>query len=164
MIPPDDSHRDDAGSSDSDAGPGVPTDFDAAFRAIVENYGERPTLGAPVEPAPEPEPAAVEEPVVDPRLFDTGHLEPTLPVAPREEEHFVPPAPPPVPRATPTRRLAWLGLFVAPMLMLAAVVFGWAYPEWVSLLLVAGFVGGFVFLVATMPGDRGDNDGDGAVV
>ena len=80
-----------------------------------------------------------------------------------EEEHFVPPEPPPVPRATPARRLAWLGLFVPPLVMLAAVAFGWVLPDWASMLLVSGFVGGFVFLVATMPRDRRDGD-DGAVV
>ena len=49
--------------------------------------------------------------------------------------------------------------------MLLAVVFGWTFPTWVSLGLVAAFVGGFVFLVATMPRDeRGRLGDDGAVV
>jgi hypothetical protein len=48
--------------------------------------------------------------------------------------------------------------------MLAAVVFGWTFPTWLSVLMVAAFVGGFVFLVATMPRDGGDGWGDGAVV
>jgi hypothetical protein len=48
--------------------------------------------------------------------------------------------------------------------MLIAVAVGWAMPDWLAMLLVAGFVGGFVFLVATMPRDRRDDGDDGAVV
>ncbi len=83
---------------------------------------------------------------------------------PDREEHFVPPEPPPLPRATPARRIAWSGLFLAPAAMLAAVAFGWVMPDWFAMLLVAAFVGGFVFLVATMPRDRRDDGDDGAVV
>jgi hypothetical protein len=165
MTAPDDS-RDESGQGTPEerAGsdlPRDPSDFDAAFQAIVENYGDRPRLSEPVEPAPE-----APRPPVDPALFDTSHLgiEEPEPTPERPEEHFVPPAPPPVPRATPARRLAWLGLFVPPALMLAAVVFGWTYADWASMLLVASFVGGFVFLVATMPRDRGEDGDDGAVV
>jgi len=49
-------------------------------------------------------------------------------------------------------------------MMLAAVVFGLTYPTWVAVGLVAAFVGGFVFLVATMSRDGDDHWGDGAVV
>jgi hypothetical protein len=50
--------------------------------------------------------------------------------------------------------------------MLLAVVAHLAYPTWVSMGLVAAFVGGFVFLVATMERHGGDGWGgdDGAVV
>ena len=48
--------------------------------------------------------------------------------------------------------------------MLAAVVFGWVYPAWLIFGLVVAFIGGFVFLVATMPRDGGDGWDDGAVV
>jgi hypothetical protein len=82
-----------------------------------------------------------------------------------EEGHFVPPEPPPVPRGTPARRLAWAGLFGAPAVMLAAVVLGWTFATWLVVVLVAAFVGGFVFLVATMQRDHDDWSGDdGAVI
>jgi hypothetical protein len=167
MTAPDDSRDEPGRGTPDDEAADVPRDaddvtgdIDAAFRAIVENYGERPTLADPAEPAVEPTPRPV-----DPALFDTSHLDQAAP-EPREraEEHFVPPEPPPVPRGTPARRIAWAGLFVPPVLMLAAVVFGWTFADWVSMLLVAGFVGGFVFLVATMPRDRGEDGDDGAVV
>jgi general stress protein CsbA len=173
MTAPDDS-RDEPGRGTPDDGAadvphdseGPDRDFDAAFRAIVENYGDRPTLGEPAETAPQPAPEPTPRPV-DPALFDTSHLDRGDAVAEhreRPEEHFVPPEPPPVPRGTPARRIAWVGLFLPPVLMLAAVVFGWTYADWVSMLLVSAFVGGFVFLVATMPRDRGEDGDDGAVV
>jgi hypothetical protein len=168
MTQSDDS-RDDPGKGPPDGRiePELPFDEEAAWRSIVENYGERPQLGetAVADPAP-----VVAQPVErDP--FDRTYLdalEASLAEERRErrqhEEHFVPPEPPPVPRATPARRLAWCGLFGAPLLMLAAVVFGWAYPSWLTFGLVVAFVGGFAFLVATMPSDTGDDWDDGAVV
>lgn len=49
--------------------------------------------------------------------------------------------------------------------MLLAVVLGWTFPSWIMGLLVIGFVGGFVYLVATMSRIRHDWSGDdGAVV
>lgn len=166
MTSPDDGSRD--GSRD-DPAEDPPRDFDAEWQAIVENYGDRPTLGEPVA-APEPDPATDQRDRVqiEPSLFDRSHLDAfdreQEEVADRHaEDHFVPPEPPPIPRGTPARRLAWGGLFLPPVLMLAAVAFGWTLPEWASVLLVAGFVGGFVFLVATMPRERGEGD-DGAVV
>jgi hypothetical protein len=198
----DDSARDDArrdsdgDAAEPDAQPQPPLDEEAAWRLIVENYGERPSVDGddgpaaatgltdPAEndePTP-PRPAEPERPA--PGLFDRSYLDsldrgrsdpphrqdrrrddPSQPAdRDGEEQHFVPPEPPPVPRATPARRLAWCGLFLPPLLMLAAVVLGWTFPSWVALGLVAAFVGGFVFLVATMPRDGGDGWGDGAVV
>ncbi len=174
-------------------------DEDAAWRLIVENYGERPQVGggatdlgpaSPVESAPPTEPLRPDErersprPDEDRNLFDRAYLDalesgyrgpqdeagdraglrPEEAGRSDDHDHFVPPEPPPVPKGTPARRLAWVGLFAPPLLMILAVVFDWALPTWLSMLLVAGFVGGFVFLVMTMPRDGGDGWGDGAVV
>jgi hypothetical protein len=168
--PPDDRDEPPQGRPD---GPDVPLDEEAAWRLIVENYGERPEMGEETPPAPPPGPA---EPAdrPDPPVIDRSYLESVE--ADRAEaaraahradddaEHFVPPDPPPVPRATPARRLAWAGLFLPPVLMLLAVAFGWEFAPWFSMMLVASFVGGFVFLIATMPRDGGDGWDDGAVV
>jgi len=194
MTPSDDHPRDDSGSgaSEGPTGPDAPLDEDAAWRAIVENYGERPRLSepwnappdgpvdvaldgyrdapvsgpdlgpapvAPSTPAADPPPGA--DPTVPPAVFGRGHLEAAAD-DPQDEDHFVPPPPPPLPRATPARRLAWLGLLVPPVLMFAAVLFRWTPPGWLAFLLVVAFLGGFGFLVATMPRER-DGD-DGAVV
>jgi hypothetical protein len=166
---PDDPHRDhlpdgveqpepDPPVGDPDLGAGL--DEEAAWRLIVENYGERPQMGA--------DPAPVER-VPDP--FDRSYLDSLEPPDPEsapweDEGHFVPPEPPPLPRLEPRRKLAWGGLFGSPVLLLLAVVFGWVFPTWMVGLLVAAFVGGFVYLVATMPRNRGDHwsGDDGAVV
>lgn len=174
MTPPDDSQRDDPAkgtpegpvepdlsidrSPDRASGDGF--DEDAAWRLIVENYGERAQLGSSAEPvAPPVEPHR--GPVFDRSYLDALDARPQEPAA---QEHFVPPDPPPVPRGTPARRLAWAGLFAPPLLMILAVVFRWTFPTWLSMGLVMAFVGGFVYLVATMPRDGGDGWDDGAVV
>jgi hypothetical protein len=159
---------DEAGSADDLGG----LDLDAAWRAIVENYGERPELGSSAHEPAAPEPPSDPRAVAAAGLFDRSYLdahearEPESRDSSGDEGHFVPPEPPPVPRTTPARRLAWLGLFGAPLAMLVAVVAHLSYPTWLSMGLVAAFVGGFVFLVATM--ERHTDDGwggdDGAVV
>jgi hypothetical protein len=171
MTLPDEPNRDEPGRGTPPEGDD--RDYDALFRTIVEGYGERPVLD-PVESGEEEAPRETPRRPPDPGLFDTAHLSEERPAvdparhrsdgAAEPEEHFVPPEPPPVPRATPARRAAWLGLFLAPLAMLAAVVFGWVLSDWLSMLLVASFVGGFVFLVATMPREPRDDGDNGAVV
>ena len=121
-------------------------DEDAAWQAIVANYGE---LELGPEPAPRP---VVPEP------------EPEL--DPEDEEHYVPPDPPPLPRLDPRRKLAWFGLVGWPLVMLTGTVFGVTYPGWAAVLMALAFIGGFVYLVATMPRRRNDDWGgdDGAVI
>ncbi len=172
MTSPDDGQRDDPpkGTPDGPVEPDEPFDEEAAWRLIVENYGERPEMGDSATTA-EPPPPPVAPPAAP--TFDRSYLdavdarravEEARAAARHEDEHFVPPEPPPIPRGTPARRLAWVGLFGPPLLMLLAVVLGWTFPAWFSMMLVAAFVGGFVFLIATMPRDSGDGWGDGAVV
>ena len=164
--PPDDRDEPPQGRPD---GPDVPLDEEAAWRLIVENYGERPEMGEQTPPSPPPAPA---EPADrrDTPVIDRSYLEAAEAAraadheADDDVEHFVPPDPPPVPRATPARRIAWAGLFLPPVLMLLAVLFRWSFAPWFSMMLVASFVGGFVFLIATMPRDGGDGWDDGAVV
>lgn len=153
-----------------------PLDEEAAWLEIVANYGERPEMGTePAVDAP-----AAEESGPGSSLFDRTYLDGQLQRAEQErddldrdggvpwddEGHYVPPPPPPLPALEPRRKAAWIGLFGSPLAMLLGIVFGWSYPDWVSFLLVVGFVGGFGYLVATMPrGRRDDWSGDdGAVV
>ena len=140
-------------------------DEDAAWRAIVENYGEPALddsdLAPPPDAPPPPAPASRDERLrglFQPRWSDPLESEATW----EDEGHFVPPTPPPVVVTDPRRRAAWIGLFGSPLVMLVSVVLGWSLPGWLMLGLTVGFVGGFVYLVATMP-HRRDGD-DGAVV
>ena len=135
---------------------------DDAWRAIVENYGERPRLD-PSPPAPEPGPTWYVGP-----LAGGADREPaeTAGVGPDDEvdEGFVPPPPPPLPVPEPARLVAWLGVFAAPAVMLVSLALGVSLPSILGYALIGWFVGGFGYLVVNMdrtPRDPGD---DGAVV
>jgi hypothetical protein len=82
-------------------------------------------------------------------------------------EHFVPPAPPPLPRLDPVTKGAWLALFGGPLYLLISTAIGATISGLAAFLAVAAFVGGFVILVLRMdngrPPDSGSDD-DGAVV
>jgi hypothetical protein len=155
------------GAPDGQTEPDAPLDEDAAWRAIVENFGERASLVDGEEPtAPSPAPSVFDSTYLESLRPEPAEEDAAAPELWSEEHHFVPPEPPPVPRTTPARQVAWIGLFGAPLLMLVAVIGHWAYPTWLSMCLVGAFVGGFVFLVATMERRGGDgwDDDDGAVV
>lgn len=138
-------------------------DEDAVWADIVAHYGDRAELSDPPPPLVKPPPVSGPDQL---RYQDSLN---TTPEGWEDEGHFVPPEPPPLPRLDPRRKLAWIGLFGPPALLLAAVVFGWTLPQWLGGLMVVGFLGGFIYLVATMPrGPRDSHDGwdgdDGAVL
>jgi hypothetical protein len=118
-------------------------DEDEVWRSIVANYGDRPELADEDPPAP-PTPYAAKE--------ETA------------EEKFVPPPPPPLPRPENKRLVAWLGLFAVPTVLLACLVTGIRLPSLVAFAMMAWFVGGFTYLVLTMPRGPRDPGDDGAVV
>jgi hypothetical protein len=80
-----------------------------------------------------------------------------------DDEHYVPPAPPPLPTLDPVSKGAWVALFGGPGYLLLAVLLGWVVPSWAGFCAVAAFVGGFATLVVRMgdrpPGDSGPDDG-----
>lgn len=121
---------------------------DEAWRAIVENYGDRAELDpgevAPVE--------AVPDPSSEPAELSSAY----------DEDRFIPPAPPPLPHVPRDRLLAWTGLFGAPSVLLTALVLGIRLPSLIGYLLVAAFIGGFVYLVLQMPRGPHDPYDDGA--
>jgi hypothetical protein len=127
---------------------------DAAWRAIVENYGEPVLRDEDLEAEPprraQPEPESYDD---EPDPFDDD-----------PDDRFIPPAPPPLPRPTPDRLVAWLGVFLAPALLLACVVAGYQPPRIIGWLLVAWFVGGFLYLVVRMPAAPRDPWDDGATL
>jgi hypothetical protein len=127
---------------------------DEAWRSIVDNYGERPQLDdEPFQEAPE--------------RPESGHEAAPAPVADDDppEERFVPPVPPPAPRLPLRKRLAWLAVLGSPTLLVLAVLVSYDIPTLLGYALVAGFVGGFVYLVATMQrSDERDPWDDGSQI
>lgn len=138
---------------------GSPDDEDEAWREIVANYGDAPSAEELDAPPPREDdegvlrglrPGSAEDP-------DAGHTV-------WEEERWTPPDPGPIPVPTPPRLAAWLGVFGAPTILLVCVVAGVSLSSLLSTLLIAWFLGGFGYLVATMrPGPRDPGD-DGARV
>lgn len=126
-----------------------------AWRAIVENYGDRvqledddPALRAAAEP-----PAAI---------VSSAQLDDDVPALEDDDEGFVPPEPPPLPAIPHDRKVAWVGLFGSPTVLLLCLVVGISLPPLLAYLLVGAFIGGFVYLVATMPRGPVDPWDDGA--
>jgi hypothetical protein len=181
MTASDDGSRDDLppGNHEPRTEPELPFDEDAAWREIVANYGERPTLGGGGSGPDTTGLSPFDRSYLDsldarlPPLEDLVDRHARRAADDDEDlldqvDHFVPPEPPPIPRGTPARRMAWTGLLGSPVVLLVAVfvhtLTGWVVPSLLTLAVAAAFVGGFVFLVATMPRDRGDGWNDGAVV
>ncbi len=129
---------------------------DADFQRIIEGFGETPEFPElPSASSPESEqPAQEPTELVPAELAENTSL---------DNDRFVPPIPPPVPRPRGIRGVAWFGLFGVPTLVLVAVVLSIPLPSPVTLLLLAWFVGGFGYLVATMgagpSADSGWDDG-----
>lgn len=80
-----------------------------------------------------------------------------------EDDGFVPPEPPPLPRGDLVSTMAWAGALGAPLFLLLAALFWRSAPTLLIGAAVAAFIAGFVALVARMP-DRSDDEDDGAVV
>jgi hypothetical protein len=129
---------------------------DALWRSIIDNYGDRPEIDEPVIAVP-PSPRDLTAP---PRPDDDDDT--SEGALAEREDHFVPPPPPPLPTPAPPRLLAWLGLFGVPTFVLVALVAKLPVPSWLGLILMVWFVGGFVFLVASMGPGSGEDYDDGA--
>jgi hypothetical protein len=129
---------------------------DEAWRAIVDNYGDRVELGPEEAPDEATDQGPVSDAPADPFAVP-AELSVTF-----QEDRFVPPPPPPLPHVPRDRMLAWAGLFGSPAILLTALVLGIGLPPLVGYLLVAGFLGGFAYLVVQMPRGPHDPYDDGA--
>ncbi len=126
-----------------------------AWRAIVDNYGERIELDddSSGEPISEPEDNQGYDAAASAglqRLF-RPLPEPATEDLEDELDEFVPPTPPPLPKLSPDRLLAWVGLFGSPTVLLVCLVLNIRLAPWLGYLLVASFIGGFAYLVVKMP-------------
>lgn len=139
-----------------------PSAEEAAWQAIIDNYGDRATIEEEYVVGARPDPADAEplERDAEPDLDLVDESDPDDYIDPEDE--FVPPDPPPLPRTTPDRLLAWMGLLGSPAVLLLALLLRISLPIELSYLLVAAFVGGFLYLVIRMPRGPADPFDDGA--
>jgi hypothetical protein len=148
-----------------------PDDADErAWRAIIDNYGERAEIDEPPTAPPAASPttgAPFGGRFGDPRAFPSldDAEDPDEPYLGEEpEEGYVPPPPPPLPSVAPDRMAAWIGVIGAPAVLLAVLLFSISIPSWLGYLLIASFVGGFLYLVVKMSREPRDPWDDGAQV
>ncbi|MFG1859654.1 hypothetical protein [Microbispora bryophytorum] len=89
----------------------------------------------------------------------TGEVRASAP----SDDHYIPPAPPPLPHGDTLSRLSWLALFGGPAYLLLAALLQWPMDGWIVFAAVAAFIAGFVILVVRMgdgpPADSGWDDG-----
>ena len=141
---------------DDDLSGGVSAD-EAAWRSIVDNYGDRPEL--------EPTSPRSSVPSVAARRLPRGAARATGAARRAPEDHFVPPPPPPLPLPGPTAAARLAGpVRRADASCWCCCVTGLDLPTWLGLILMVWFVGGFVYLVASMRPGAGDDYDDGAVL
>lgn len=132
---------------------------EAAWREIVENFGDRVELAdqPPVEDVVVPFGDDVDESFAPDTYDDVYDVD--------EHDGFIAPRPT-LPRTTPDRFLAWLGLLGAPvvavLLFIAHVSFHWWIPGWVVVGLALAFLVGFGYLVFAMPREPREPWDDGA--
>ena len=139
---------------------------DDAWRAIVENFGERAELDddpadLPLDehvdpPATPPSPTRRADPYAWAVDDEPDEPEDRAPAYAEDADTYVPPPPPPLPVPEPDRGIAWIGVIGSPLLLLASLVLGLDLPTWVGYLMIAWFVGGFCYLVARMPKEPRD--------
>jgi hypothetical protein len=147
---------------------------DAIWASIVAAYDSSPADPVPRWPVSEDLPTDDGSPngrVV--RRVGSGEPDDSPAPAPAaaptkgEDDHYVPPPPPPLPTADPITRFAWAGVVGGPLFFIIADVLHMRMANWMAVLAIAAFVGGFVTLVARMK-DRPPSDDtgpdDGAVV
>jgi hypothetical protein len=91
---------------------------------------------------------------------------PAPPAQEDDDGHFIPPAPPPLPKLDPVAKGAWAALFGGPGYLVVATAAGWSVPGIAAFCAVAAFVTGFAILVLRMndPGPGGPDDGDDGAV
>ncbi|MGP4113090.1 hypothetical protein ACTWP5_19525 [Streptomyces sp. 4N509B] len=84
-----------------------------------------------------------------------------------EDDHFVPPEPPPLPETDLTTKLAWVAVIGGPLLLIGVVLLQRDMTWWLATLGIGGFLGGFATLFSRMRDEDDDewpDPGSGAVV
>lgn len=144
-----------------------PEDVDAAFAAIVADL-EREGLGTNLEPDTEPT-QELPHPPAPPAPAPAAPPAPSWRPSDTEwdwtwssdDEHYIPPEPPPLPRLRPMTIIAILLVITGVVLLLAPQLIGLYYPLSTTLSLLS-LVSGFALLflrIRRTPSDSGDDNG-----
>lgn len=128
--------------------------MDAAFAEIVAAWDAPAKAPTPPAPAASPAPmtaspstrSAQSKRVVDP-----------------DDDHYVPPPTPPLPRLAAVTRWALIGVIAGILALVLPLMIGLNAPVWTCAAAVVAIVGGGAVIVARMGNDPHDGD-DGAVV
>ncbi len=79
-------------------------------------------------------------------------------------DHFVPPAPAPIPRGDRVSRLAWAGVISGPAGLITMTIFSWQPSDELLFIAVMAFIAGFATLVARLRGHHPNDPDNGAVL
>lgn len=152
--------------------------IDAEFRSIVAGMG---TLdNGPVSPDSlrgdgGPEGVRREPPATAADGRTSGYADPLAPGYGRgeaegfpnllddDDDGYVPPEPPPIPRGSTKQRLAWAALILGPIYLLIQGSTDWGLGPAANLVAIVGIAVAFIYLLSTLRDSR-DEDDDGAVV
>jgi len=80
-----------------------------------------------------------------------------------DDEGYVPPEPPPIPRGSSAQRLAWAALILGPIYLLIQGSTDWGLGPLGNLVAIVAIAVAFIYLLSTLRDSRDDED-DGAVV
>ncbi|MFF4772238.1 hypothetical protein [Microtetraspora fusca] len=138
------------------------SDEDEVWRQIVASFNEKAEDTSAGQPWPDRE-NVPDEPPAEEKEEDTEPVQAAVQEPGDDEDHYIPPAPPPLPKADGVTKLAWAALFGGPAYLLLAALLSWPMDGWIVFTAVAAFIGGFVALVVRMgdgpPADSGWDDG-----
>jgi hypothetical protein len=137
------------------------------FESIVALWRREGHVPQWPDDAPDDAPAGVDEPAPPPQARPPEPAQVPEPPPASDDEHFVPPEPPPLPRLGPPALVGLTLIVIGLVLVVAPGWLGVADPYGLPLGLV-GLAAGLGWLVLRLwpdPPDRGDDgDDDGAVV
>jgi hypothetical protein len=144
----------------------APDEFEAIV-ALWRNEGDVPEWPDDEAPAAGASPTELDEPAPAPQAPPAAPPRSPTPAPPIEDEHFVPPEPPPLPRLGPP---AFVGLTLMALGLVLVITPGWLgvsdpYGLPLGLVALAAGLGWLVLRLWPDPPDRGDDgDDDGAVI
>jgi hypothetical protein len=144
----------------------APDEFEAIV-ALWRNEGDVPEWPDDKAPAAGAAPTELDEPAPAPQAPPAAPPRSPTPAPPIEDEHFVPPEPPPLPRLGPP---AFVGLTLIALGLVLVITPGWLgvsdpYGLPLGLVALAAGLGWLVLRLWPDPPDQGDDgDDDGAVI